>query len=475
MTARPEKSYPRRGAVLRLAIVLGGVCAAVVTVWARQAQVWEVARAGAVASLLFALLMLVFVVPPLARSAEFPFQVTSGGLIFVGIFAVVAFSAWNTGNNLLFLVFSVLASTLFVAWSAARISLRDLVVSARFPDHIFAGEPAPAVVTVQNRKRVLPSFSVLVEARSRADAERAGPRRRRERPRHQNLPLAYFMYVPRGARVEQRVEQTFPKRGETHVTGFEISTRFPFGFFRLRRRLRTRDVNLVVYPRPEPSGDDLHLLPMNAGRLASTRHGAGHDLHSLRDYQPHDDVRHIDWKATARSSRLTVREFTAEDERRVHVIFDTRVHLAADDEGAGGEAKEESGAGAAVAAGAKRKGRQPDAAARRRELEARFEERFERGVTLAASLVRHFVDERAEVRLTLGGETGRYGEGREQLYACLRRLALVKPAPGDDDSSPDFWQRVTRDARDTYVILLTTAPRGSIPPHVWRKSHVIHL
>jgi hypothetical protein len=28
------------------------------------------------------------------------------------------------------------------------------------------------------------------------------------------------------------------------------------------------------------------------------RRGAGHDLFSMRDYQPQDDLRHIDWKAT---------------------------------------------------------------------------------------------------------------------------------------------------------------------------------
>ena len=80
------------------------------------------------------------------------------------------------------------------------------------------------------------------------------------------------------------------------VTGFELSTGFPFGFFRLRRRLRARDVEIVVYPKPRPASDELHLLPINAGRMASARRGAGQDLHSLRDYQPHDDVRHIDWK-----------------------------------------------------------------------------------------------------------------------------------------------------------------------------------
>src|SRR6185436_11499399 len=97
-----------------------------------------------------------------------------------------------------------------------------------------------------------------------------------------------------------------------------------------------------------------HLLPMYAGRMPSLRRGAGHDLFSLRDYQPQDDLRHIDWKATARSRRLT--------------------------------------------------------------------ERFERGVVQAASLIKHFIDERAEVRLVLGDEAGPFGSGTDHLYRCLRRL-----------------------------------------------------
>ncbi|MDQ3174696.1 MAG: hypothetical protein M3Q91_13485, partial [Acidobacteriota bacterium] len=63
---------------------------------------------------------------------------TTGGAIFIAIVSIVGLAAWNTGNNLLFLVFALLCSTLFVGWVAARTSLRDLVVSARFPDHIFA-------------------------------------------------------------------------------------------------------------------------------------------------------------------------------------------------------------------------------------------------------------------------------------------------------------------------------------------------
>jgi uncharacterized protein (DUF58 family) len=321
--------------------------------------------------------------------------------------------------------------------------LRDLSVAARFPDHIFAGEPAQVLVSLRNPKRLLPSFSILVEARHQLPAEDETRRRllrRLPRPRYAKRALAYFVHVPRRARAEQRVEQAFPQRGHVLVTGFELSTRFPFGFFRLRRRLRARNVDLVIYPRLEPVGDELHLLPMNAGRLLSARRGSGHDLHSLREYQPQDDVRHIDWKATARARRLFVREFASEDERRVHVVLDTRVR----------------GAGDAT------------------ELAARFE----RGVTRAASLVAHFIEEQSEVRLTLGADDGAYAAGRDHLYASLRRLALVTPdARGEgDDSAPLPATAARPSAADAhYVILLTTAAPGTIPAHVWRTSHVIHL
>ena len=441
----PARLRARRRARAAVLLVVVGCASSLVTVLAQHAGDVRTMTAAAVVSLGGVALMFALIAPALWRSLraasarlDLPVRVTGGGLIFLGIFLVVVFAALNTGNNLLFLIFSVLASTLFVSWMAARASLRDLVVSARFPDHIFAGEPAPVIVTLRNEKRLLPSFSVLIEARGPVELPPGETPRRRKRLRFGKRPLAYFVYVPHRAAAEQRIEQLFERRGHVLITGFELSTGFPFGFFRRRRRLRARDVDLIVYPKPEPASDELHLLPMNAGRLASFRRGAGHDLLALRDYQPQDDLRHIDWKATARSSRLTVREFAAEDERRVTVAFDT---------GLAGDGK--------------------NAAAR-----------FERGVSLAASFVAHLVGESAEVRLILGDEAGRYGSTREHLYDCLRRLALVEPRPVTAESAPDETDappHAPAGADEGYTILLTTAAPGSIPSSVWRTSHVVYL
>ncbi|HEV8140194.1 MAG TPA: DUF58 domain-containing protein [Pyrinomonadaceae bacterium] len=449
---RPKKNASSflsrwRNTILGTLLVIGGCATAFFTIFARHLGEPSLAGAGAIASLLFALLITILVVPPLARSAYLevanrglPLEVTAGGVVFIVILVVVALAAWNTGNNLLFLVFSIMLSTLFVSWAAARLTLRDLTVAARFPDHIFAGEPTEVLVTIKNEKRLLPSFSILVEARGPADRK---ARKLTRRSRFLKRTLAYFTYIPHRAAAEQTIEQLFRKRGHVLVTGFELSTRFPFGFFRHRRRLRSREVDIVVYPKPQRVADELHLLPLFTGQSASFRRGFGHDLLMLRDYQQRDDLRHIDWKATARARRLTVREFTAEDERRMTILLDTRLTEDIDPEN--------------------------------------FRIRFEHGVIQAASLVKHFIDERAEVSVVLGNESTTFGQGLEHLYVCLRKLALVQPdrqTSGDRELERMVDTATARDGRgsDTnYLIILTASERGSIPPNVWRRAYVIFL
>jgi uncharacterized protein (DUF58 family) len=207
--------------------------------------------------------------------------------------------------------------------------------------------------------------------------------------------------------------------------------------------LRSREVDIVVYPKPQPVADELHLLPLFTGQTPSFRRGFGHDLLLLRDYHQRDDLRHVDWKATARARRLTVREFTAEDERRITILLDTRLTEDIDQEN--------------------------------------FRIRFENGVVQAASLVKHFIDERAEVSLAAGVEVTPFGTGLEHLYTCLRRLALVQPdrKPTNDRELERLVDAATmRDGRggDTnYLIILSASARGNIPPNVWRRGYVVFL
>lgn len=93
-----------------------------------------------------------------------------------------------------------------------------------------------------------------------------------------------------------------------------------FGLANWNRRL-SRKSTVSVVP------DHLHLAETKVasqsnGDLSRRRYGSGLELIGLRDYQPGDSLRSIDWKATARSGRHTVRVFTEEQRLELTLLVD---------------------------------------------------------------------------------------------------------------------------------------------------------
>ncbi len=67
----------------------------------------------------------------------------------------------------------------------------------------------------------------------------------------------------------------------------------------------------------------LNLLRQLDGRSAVRTRGQGTEFDSLRDWVDGDDVRAIDWRATARRRALVVRTWQPEQHRRVVIVLDT--------------------------------------------------------------------------------------------------------------------------------------------------------
>lgn len=64
-----------------------------------------------------------------------------------------------------------------------------------------------------------------------------------------------------------------------------------------------------------------------AGRRASRLRGRGMTFEELREYHPGDDVRHIDWRVTARTGRAHTRVYSEERERPVLLLVDQRLSM----------------------------------------------------------------------------------------------------------------------------------------------------
>jgi uncharacterized protein (DUF58 family) len=67
------------------------------------------------------------------------------------------------------------------------------------------------------------------------------------------------------------------------------------------------------------------------GILQRRRRGEGLEFHQLREYREGDSLRSIDWKATARSTRLISRDYQDERDQQVVLVIDCGRRMAAQD------------------------------------------------------------------------------------------------------------------------------------------------
>src|SRR3990172_1873062 len=59
-----------------------------------------------------------------------------------------------------------------------------------------------------------------------------------------------------------------------------------------------------------------------AGPAPSIFRGRGMELEDVRAYQPGDDVRHMDWRATARTNRPITKVFRDERQQMIYLVID---------------------------------------------------------------------------------------------------------------------------------------------------------
>jgi uncharacterized protein (DUF58 family) len=241
------------------------------------------------------------------------YRVTRAGVLFVLALAITGAIAFLSGNNLLFLIFSAMAALLLVSGFLSRLVLAGLEIELLLPEHVAARMQTSARVRLRNLKRLTPSFSIELAGR---------PDNSGELPSILTAPV-YFPLVTGRETIETAISVVFPLRGRHRENLFILSTRFPFGFLRKTTTVTLRR-ETIVYPALEPQAGMELLLDAIAGEVEMQSRGAGHDFYRIRPYEPHDSARHVDWKSTAHTGALQVREFTRDQKVTVDIYFDRR-------------------------------------------------------------------------------------------------------------------------------------------------------
>jgi uncharacterized protein (DUF58 family) len=351
------------------------------------------------------------------------YRVTREGWVYILGIVLVALAAINTGNNLLFLILASLLASILMSGILSSITLAGVELNLHLPEHIFAGQTVRASVELRNEKQTLPSFSLRVEAAKKKDQAAVALLQ---------TPV-YFPYLPRQQSVKQSVPLLFPQRGVYRQEAFRIVTRFPFGFLQKARRVDLA-TEALVYPAVAASSEFLEVLPGLQGAMESRSKGPGQDLYALRGYLPNDSARHVHWKASARFGELMVREFAREDDCRVLLVFDPQ------------------------SPAAQIAGPSPE------------QERFERAVTFCAALAWNFHERNAVLGFRSAEASTPLGPASENIFAILRHLALMQPvAP---NSQPELLNQLAADP-ESFKIIVTSQPRGSIPAELWNTSYVV--
>ena len=232
---------------------------------------------------------------------------TRGGLVFgLGSFAV-GFAAFNTGNNLLYLLFGAMLGLIVVSGWLSEQVIRKLVVYRRVPRGVTVGNPLRIHYQLGNRRSRIPSFALEIG--------------------ESDLPGRGFIPVVQpGTMVHARSENVFVRRGVFPLEAVTVSTSFPFGLFEKSRDLPLKG-ELVVWPRsdrrvraPSPGGGRVP----RAGALSMGGPGMRGEYRGLRTYRPGDDPRDIHWRTTARLGQPVVREYEQGDTETLWLCLDTR-------------------------------------------------------------------------------------------------------------------------------------------------------
>ena len=131
--------------------------------------------------------------------------------------------------------------------------------------------------------------------------------------------------VPPRGEVRETVAVVPVRRGRERAGAFVVDSTGPLGLGR-RRSTQALPWDAAVYP------------PLVTVRLlasvaeAARRHqgvtpirqlGEGRLFESLREWVPGDDLRHIDWKATAKRRKVITRQYEAERRQQVLLVLDT--------------------------------------------------------------------------------------------------------------------------------------------------------
>ena len=343
---------------------------------------------------------------------------------FAVLMGIVLFAGWNAQYAIVLLISLFLsASGLARLWS--HLSLIGVQFHRRITEpRIFPGEELHLKIQVFNRKP-LPLPWIQVEDRVPVGLDTSisvlpGPEMKVGLLRRS---AALFWY----SAVNWKLTLKGEKRGYYRIGPAMVTSGDIFGFYVRSMNIPTVDY-VTVYPRlfPLTSLEIPSLHPMGEEKTAQRIFQDPSRIMGVRDYHPYDSLRNIHWKASARCQNLQAKVYEPTTTLKVAVFLDVESFL-------------ENG--------------------------SLWDEDFELGISLAASIANHVSEQGSPVGLFVNTRLADTGEAvsiapggnRRQITQILDSLAKVTPNPSSP-FEPFFEAQRKRLPAGTTLLLIFARP-----------------
>ena len=336
-----------------------------------------------------------------------------GALAFT-ILVAAQVSGWGVLDTLFFVVVGILA----VAFVWSRFSLRALALTRDTrTDRAQVGQTLDERLRIENRGRMT---KLWLEVRDHSTL-----------PGHASA-ASQVVHLPGGQVYNWRVRTRCTQRGKFTIGPLTLRGGDPFGLFPAQRLIPDTS-DLVVYP----ATVDVSSFVVNVGDLpggAATQrrtHYVTPNASGVREYFWGDSFNRIAWSTTARTGKLMVKEFELDPTTDVWVLVDLQqgVHAVAPPPRPGVPEPVDEWAISTE----------------------------ETAITIAASIMQHFVEQGRNVGLIARGmhtEIVNTDRGERQTLKMLESLAVVH-ADGMTDLQEVLTAEAVRFGRNSALVVVT--------------------
>lgn len=209
-------------------------------------------------------------------------EVSTGGRWYLAFTLALGVTAIFSGNNVIYLLESLLLSSLLVSGVLSEITISRVALS-RVVGNIQAEHLGEDVFVVQNLGKI-PLYCLELG----------------EYKEETRNATAFLLVLPGRASVRVRSRQLISVRGRHHWDGLTVATSFPFGFAR-KIRLLPEAGSRIVWPDPI-SLNHSEWREMNSKR-GEYEVAAG----EVTPIEPWEDLTHVHWPISARVGSLMAR------------------------------------------------------------------------------------------------------------------------------------------------------------------------